>query len=174
MLKYCLGILKKYKTPKGLITHSLGVYKVSKLLAKRLKEKGFKINREAVLKAALLHDVDKIYTVGKPQEHGTAVQEILKKENVSKEVFKIIKNHTASRIFERNFFKLPLEDKVVYYADKIFEQQICSLEERIIGWQKRYGLTKDKAQKLLGLMKKIEREILKKADITGEELKNLV
>jgi len=174
MLKHYLKILEKYKTPKKIINHSLGVYRVSKLLVERLGKEGFKIEKQAVLAAAILHDVDKIYTKKEPQKHGIFAETILKPEKINKKVLRIIKNHTASIILEKNFYKSSLEDKLVYYADKIFEQKICSLEKRIRNWKIRSNLDVLKAEKLLNKMKKLEKEILQKANITFTELENLV
>lgn len=180
MLKKYLVILKKYKVPKGIISHILGVAKISDFLALKFLEKGFKVNRENVLAGAMLHDIDKVIS-GDVHLHGQNAKKILKKEGIGKEIIDIIKNHPAKKIFQENFFSLADESKIVYYSDKIFKQKICSIEERVKEWQlrmkkskeKRYSMDKKEISKMIKLMKKLEKEILSKAGMNFFDIRNI-
>ncbi len=175
--KYLL-LLKRYKVPKGIITHSLGVCKVSCFLVRKLKEKGFYLDEDIVVGGSLLHDVDKIITRSF-NHHGKKIKELLKKEKLNPKIFLVAQYHQAENIFDKNFFKLPLEIKVVFYADKIFEQKICSIEERIASWQDRLKkagkkdviANYEKTERMIRKMKELEEELLKKAGISFKDIK---
>ena len=165
-----LKILQKYNTPQGLIRHTLGVYRVASLLAERVASQNFRINKNLLLGAALLHDIDKIHVRPGIDLHGVQAVKILEKEGIDKKVINLVKNHPAEKILEADFFKLPLEDKILFYADKRFAQKICSLKERVSGWRKRYPANESHYSKLLGKMEILEKELLKMANLNNEEL----
>lgn len=176
-----LKILKKYKIPKGIVTHSLGVCKISNFLAKKLKEKGFSLDEDVIIGGSLLHDIDKIITRNF-NHHGRKIKEVLKKEKLNPQIFLIAQYHQANNVFNKIFFSLPLEVKIVFYADKIFEQKICSIEKRISRWRDRLKkagkedviYTREKTEKMIKRMEKLEKELFKKAVISFEDIKKAI
>jgi len=58
--KECLKLLHKNKTPSNVIGHSKAVCKVAGNIAKKLAGKGVKSNKNLVIAAALLHDIERL------------------------------------------------------------------------------------------------------------------
>jgi len=170
MINNHLKILKKYKMPPGLIKHSLGVYKVTLFLVDKLKTKGVKIDETSLLKAALLHDIDKVHLGSENISHGVKAVEMLKKEGVGGKTASLIRNHPAEKILGNNFFDLSLEYKILYYADKRFGQKSCSLEERITDWRVRYPHDGRFYDVLLSKMKELEEDLSSKLDLDLTEI----
>ena len=77
-------ILEWYKeldTPENIIDHVILVNKISMFLAKKLVEKGIKVNLELVDASSLVHDLDKWLCVNdKSIDHGFKTEEILKEK----------------------------------------------------------------------------------------------
>ena len=169
--EYYLQILKKYKVSQNIINHSLGVYRVAEILSDKFIDKGYIINKEIILQAAILHDIDKEITKGEHQLHGLRSAEILRAEGIDNKVADIIKSHPADKIFSRGFEKISLEAKILYYSDKIFEQYLCSVEERILKWEEKHKLDKKLIVRMIAAVKNLERNLLNTINITFEDIK---
>jgi len=131
-------------------------------LAKKLREKGIDINVELVDRASLLHDLDKIPTLGKGT-HGKVSKEILEGKGYP-ELAKAVHNHIYNAIFD----ELTWEDKVINYVDKrCQEDQIHPLKERLKYIRNKYsGKNSEVNDKAEPLFYKLEKEIF---DIIGIE-----
>ena len=55
----CLSILAKNKTPSNVIEHCKAVCRVAEEIAGNLIKKGIRVNKELIIAAALLHDIEK-------------------------------------------------------------------------------------------------------------------
>lgn len=55
--KQCLDLLKQYRVPEHIVSHSIIVAKLAVFLAEKLKEKGIPVDIELVDRACLLHDI---------------------------------------------------------------------------------------------------------------------
>ncbi|MCX8147059.1 MAG: HDIG domain-containing protein [Candidatus Woesearchaeota archaeon] len=132
----CLKLLKEHNVPENVIKHSMAVNKVAVFLAKKLKEKGVKINISLVDRASLLHDLDKIPTLDKGN-HGEVARKILEERG----------HHKLGEVVHKHIFEAPFklglnswEEKIVNYADKrCTEDKIVPLKERFEYGRKRYG-----------------------------------
>ena len=146
----CLNILKENKTPSNVIEHSMTVCNFALDLADKLEKKGIKVNKELVIAASLLHDVERV-----KDSHVDAGVKLLKQLGFP-EVAEVIKKHTLHGLGENN---LTVEEKILFYADKrIKGHKIVSLNERIESLEKKYNIDLKKESEFA---KKIEEDIIK-------------
>lgn len=182
-VKQAKKLLKEYFVPKNVIKHSLQVTKVALYLAKKLKQRGEKIDLRSVHLAAMLHDLLRVCDMRnfdpkkfpyKPsKQEKVAWQKIRKKfQGMSHEeagyqvlnslhepkIAKIILKHRFSTLIEDENKPETWEEKIVYYADKrVKHEKIVDLKERLRDGRQRYARTKKEHEKA----KKIERKVLK-------------
>jgi len=173
----CMNLLKEYKVPSNIQTHTLLVNKVSMIIAERLKEKGIKIDTKIVNAASLLHDIlkcidfktfDKLNKeeIKKAEEFRKKYPNIrheeaayLELKDKYPEVAETIRFHKVMSINQAQTW----EQKVVNYADKrASDKRIINLNERFDDFEKRYGKRIDK--KIEKKHYEIEKEIF---DIIG-------
>ncbi len=158
-------LLDLYATPKNVRKHSEIVAFVAVSIGKKMKQKGCKIDLDAIKKSALLHDMLKVcdiknfdtkkfpYTPSKEEkekwekirrrfkgkDHAEAACEILKNEGFPK-IGEIIRRHNYAYIIEKENAPRTWEEKIVYYADKrVAHDKIVSVKERLKEGEKRYG-----------------------------------
>lgn len=168
--KKCLDLLKKYQVPNNILSHTFQVNRVAVFLAKKLKERGEKVNLKLVDAASLLHDLDKHMTLDEKHGHGKKAGEILEKLGY-KEVADIVRKHITTSILKDP--PKTLEEKLVYYADmRVLRDKIVSLEERFQYLRERYGKLSPKVMKEINqaepIVKELEKEILSKAEVSSE------
>ena len=147
----CIEILTKNKTPSNVIKHSKTVCKVAENITEKLIKKGFKVNKELVIAAALLHDIER------HKDNHVVIGVKLLKSMGFHEVAEVTKKHSLTEIEKENK-PLRIEEKIMFYADKIVKgNKIVSLKERIEDLEKRYNKSFN-GELVFG--KKIERELL--------------
>ena len=124
-----LQLLRENECSDEVINHCKAVTELALKTAKRLEERGLKIDLAIVEIGALLHDIgrSKTHTV----HHAVVGAEIAKSAGLPNSVVSIIKRHvgggiTASEAKELGWKKdvyvpITLEEKVVSYADKLIE-----------------------------------------------------
>lgn len=166
----CLKLLKKYNYDPP--THVVAVSNVAVFLANKLKEKGENVNIPLVEAASLLHDIDKNELkrlnlgITKHGEHG---HDILVKEGYP-EVAAVIKKHTLWTISDNERKPKTWEEKLVFYADKITDSEVMTLDERFEKWMKKYSSDKELIIKSRPFTETIEKEIF---DKIGKKYKNI-
>ena len=167
--EYCFEILKEHEVPQNIIDHSLRVTSIAVCLAKKLVEKGIKIDVDVVERASLLHDLDKIQTLHDFNTHGVVSREILSKKGYA-ELGKIVNAHRAEDI--KDGLVETWEEKVVNYADKISQNdKIVSLSERFEYGRKKYPhLSTPEHRGTEKLVKEVEDEIFSHLDFDACEL----
>lgn len=102
-------IYKKYKTPQNVIFHMVRVAEFAEDLCDKFIKKGYKIDKDAIIQAALLHDI--VRTTRK--NHAAAAEKILRSKKQPK-VATLIGKHCVHKINELS----TLEEKILFYADK--------------------------------------------------------
>jgi uncharacterized protein len=124
-----LQLLRENQCSMKVINHCKAVAELALETAKRLEERGFKIDFELVEAGALLHDIgrSKTHTV----HHAVVGAEIAKSEGLPDSVVSIIKRHVGGGITSIEaaelgwpkdvYFPVTLEEKVISYADKLIE-----------------------------------------------------
>ena len=149
----CLQILKNNKTPSNIIEHCKAVCKVAEEVAQKLVKKGMKVNKELVIAAALLHDIER-----HKENHVIVGANLLKKLGYP-EVAKVISKHTLYKVEIEENQPRTFEEKIVFYADKrVKNDKVVSLEERYDDINERYNVDLNWEMEFT---KKIEKELLK-------------
>ena len=167
----CRELMIKYNNPENIIAHCRKVSETAVFIAKKLQEKGEKINISLLKTAALLHDLDKLETRTPEtiENHGELTREILIKEGLPEEIGEVIRNHRAELLLSKEYPNW--ESKLLVYADTRCDgDKIVSISERIDIVKKRYPhLTQypELKQRVL----KLEQEIFSKLDIKPEDIK---
>ncbi|MEK0322535.1 MAG: HDIG domain-containing protein [Nitrosopumilus sp.] len=148
----CLDILNKNKTPSNVIDHCKAVCRVAEEVSDKLIAKGMKVNKDLVVAAALLHDIER-----EKDNHTIAGVKLLKSMGFP-EVAEVMGKHSLHEIEKEKNRPLRIEEKIMFYADKrIKGNKIVSVMERIEDLKKRYN--KD-FSKEFEFAKKIEKELM--------------
>jgi hypothetical protein len=104
------------------------------------------VDAAAVEAAALLHDVDKLPTVGRAAgvRHGEGSAAFLDARGLP-ELAVLVRDHPVTRLAgdedRARLLAAPLEARIVAYADKRAGQQLLTMEERFGGWRRRHPVT---------------------------------
>ena len=162
----CFRLLREFRVPENVMRHTLQVNRIALYIGRKLLENGIKVDLELVDRASLLHDIDKILTLGKKPGHGDVAESLLKERGFP-EIGEIIRKHRLFMILNNEL--RTWEEKLVYYADKrVLGDRIVSLDERMNYLRRRYGITKKRLKTINDaepLLKKLEREIFSKAKV---------
>ena len=147
----CLDILKENKTPSNVINHSLAVSSFALDLSDKLEKKGIKVNKELIIAASLLHDIERV-----KDGHVDAGVKLLNQLGFP-EVAEVTSKHT---LYQLDGIRLKTaEEKIVFYADKRTKgSKIVSLNERFESLEKKYSIN---LKKEFEFAKKIEEQIRK-------------
>lgn len=164
------NLYEKFHVPKHVIAHMKKVHHVCEVLIAALKEKKVEVNDEAVLKAALVHDVLRIcdFRIFEPDKfkqeitdedlsiwrdlrdkygkvgHIKGMSDLLI-EMGEKEIAHVVSMHDFFKIDELSTW----EDKIIFYADKrVDRDNIVSLEKRFEEGRKRNAGNSDEAKNL--------------------------
>lgn len=151
--KECLGLLKENNTPENVIAHSKAVCKAALEIADKLIEKGVNVDRELVLAGALLHDMERV-------EKNHNLKSTAKLEKLGfKGIAQIAKKHGLHHLKEEKFQPKTIEEKIVFYADKLIdEDETVSVEERFRRLAVRHNI-KETDDFYYNFTKKIEKEL---------------
>ncbi len=162
--KQCFALLEKYEVPGNVIRHSVLVDRVCMYIGKRLAEKGISVNLELLHAAGLLHDIAKIWCLGKKEKyHGKEGRIILEREGFP-EVGKIVEVHQMKELIDGTLTSW--EGKILNYADKRAGDKISPLGERFAYFRERYARYMTAINKAEPIVRKMEKEIF---DIIGEK-----
>ena len=136
----------KYGLPEDVRKHCRAVAELAVKIASKIKERGNKVDIEAVKLGALLHDIGRAITHD-PFQHFIKSAEILRKEGLDEKIVRIAERHFSAGLTAEEARKLglppkdympeTLEEKIVSFADNLvfgdrpgsFEDFIKRLEE---------------------------------------------
>ncbi|MFH1284611.1 MAG: HD domain-containing protein [Candidatus Peregrinibacteria bacterium] len=121
-----------HSVPENVTRHMRKVKEVCELLADAAIKNGEKIDKKALLYAALLHDVLRVHDSDE-KSHAKAMAEVLEGMG-EKYLAKLVSKH---EFFSVDRLKT-LEEKILYYADKrVDRDKIVSLKKRFTESKKR-------------------------------------
>lgn len=140
-----LKILEENQCQENVVEHCIAVADYARDIAINLIKKGHEIDLELVETGALLHDIGRAKTHN--VNHAIEGAKIAKAANLPESVIAIIKRHVGGGISPQEATKLgwqkdcyipvTIEEKIVCYADKLFENsQKIPLEKTIKKLQK--------------------------------------
>ena len=162
----CYALLKEYEIPDNIMNHIDIVNKISIFLANKLIETGMEINIDMVDRASLLHDLDKMLTLGK-HNHGEITKEILTKKGYP-ELAEIALQHRVKSINDN----LSWEAKIVSYADRrVMHNKIVSISQRFADLIARYNVPEGRLDSAEKQYNKLEKEIFDRIGMKPKELK---
>lgn len=142
-------IWEKENLSQGVREHCKVVLESSMQIAKRLVERGIKVDLELVKYGALLHDIGR--TRDQTARQGITGYEILQKYDIPEEVRKIVKFHVGAGLTKEDCLRLKItpaedllpitvEEKIVSYGDNLVGGlKIRTFEETFADFQKKYG-----------------------------------
>jgi len=133
----CYNLLQQYNVPENIVQHSRVVNGVALYLCQELNLHGESLDRSRVEAGALLHDIAKMESVNRGENHSQAGGLLLFRLGYF-EIAEIVRQHVVLDA------KTPpdriTEAAVVYYADKrVKHTTIVSLTERFRDLKERYG-----------------------------------
>ncbi len=167
----CLQWYKDLGTPDNILRHVKLVNKLSIFLAKKLQEKGIRIDVDLVDKASLLHDLDKWLCLQDISlRHGYETERILTEKGYPYLGY-IARQHRGDLV--TNGLKT-WEEKVISYSDKRVQQNtIVPLKKRYEYINKTYpAKDKEKRKREMQAYYDLEKEIFSKIDFGPEKLSN--
>jgi len=166
--KEALNILRKSGCSNDVINHCKAVSKLAVELAKKLNDKGLKIDLELVKVGALLHDIGRAET--HTVDHVIVGSKIAKSLGLPKSIISIIERHAGGGITSEEAKDLGWPEGI--YTPQTLEEKIVCYADKLIGGTKRIPLEKtlkDLALKLGEKHPALER--LRKLD---EEMRRLL
>ncbi|MGR3176620.1 MAG: HD domain-containing protein [Candidatus Anammoxibacter sp.] len=148
----CLELLNKNRIPDNIIAHSKAVCRFAEELVEKLISRGVNVNKELVIAAALLHDIEKLNG-----DHVVNGGKLVSRLGYP-EVANIVKRHGLCCAGREEYTPQTIEDKIVFYSDKrvLFDKTV-SLEERLMYIVKHYDL--GNIEEMEGFCKEIEQEL---------------
>lgn len=171
-------IYKRFGTPENVIKHMQKVAYVCEKIANAMLSKGIKVDKEAMVNAALLHDTlrmidfkdqsawQKLKNEFAGLHHEAAMAKFLEGMG-EKKLANLVEKHG---FFEIDNLKT-WEEKILYYADKrVDHDQVVSLKKRFIEGKKRNASMNDDEEKVKTTEEKVfklEKEFI---EILGKEL----
>jgi len=166
-------ILRREGCSKAVIEHCRKVAALAMEIARRIEEKGRKIDMDAVYAGAMLHDVGRARTHG--IMHIVEGVKIARKYGLPSKILNIIKHHGGAGIDEEEAEKLGLPPGD--YIPVTIEEMIVAHADNLTGYRYRkfrtaYAMFRMKAGKKAALKMKELHEKL--SEMAGEDIDNIV
>lgn len=119
-----LRLWDKYKLDESVRKHCITVAEIAMKIAENIEG----VDKDAVLRGALLHDIGRAITHD-PFQHFIKSGEILRKEGVDERIVKIAERHFSAGLTADEAEKLGLEPKD--YLPKTIEEKIVSFADNL-------------------------------------------
>ncbi len=159
-----VALHRKYGSNPVIIEHCQTVARVAKILAYEFAGRGHRVDIQAVVAAAILHDIgrSKTHTI----RHGVEGSEIVEKEGADRKVVEIVRKHVGAGIAPEEAARLSLpdldyiprtlEERIVCFADKMIDRnRVRPFEEEV----RRFRIKSHDVERLLALKKSLEEEL---------------
>ncbi len=155
----CLRLLSRGEGADRVIRHCLAVAEVAFYLAQELRARGVEVDPLLVHRGGLLHDLDKVATLGTGYRHGALASLWLRRAGQGA-LADIAEQHVASALVGRSGDFLSWEVRVVNYADKLVEEdQLVGLDSRWKGLTSRYPQYRPVLEEAYPVLLRLEREL---------------
>jgi HD superfamily phosphodiesterase len=164
------GFFERYRYPDWLVAHSRLVGAIAEaLIAARRKGSG-KIDAEAVVLAAYLHDIGRSPLLdGDPRDHNILSGLVLAAEGEGPCV-ELARRHAIYTVLDPELAPRTAEEKLVYVADRRGGQRVESLDERGLDTAKRNPKYAAEIERAIPLAKAIECEVFADVSFGLDEL----
>jgi len=161
-------LYKKYEVPANIIAHMKKVSEFAAILCDKFTKKGYKIDKESVVKAALVHDLLRVCDFKEISPTSPVLWAELKKkygklghEKATQKILnKMGHKEIGNLVLKHDFFKIKelrtWEEKILYYADKrVDHDKVVSLKVRFREGRKRNFSDTDDLAKITATEKMI-------------------
>ena len=198
--KKALKLLEKFRVPKHIVLHIKKVAYVAGIICDAYLKKGIKIDKNAVICAALLHDLFRIVDLKSAgyaelcihsSKKDVVLWEKLKKKYPGmdhsaaaykylfsigeRKIALLVRKHKFDAVIDKRFKPKTIEEKITTYADKrVLHEKIISLKGRLSDGEKRYNSRKENMRVQNKIHKKyfeMEAEIFCKIDVRPFEIR---
>lgn len=164
------GFFRRYRYPDWLETHSRVVGLIAEALVGARRRGAARIDSEAVVLAAYLHDVGRTPLLGgDPRDHNILSGLVLSAEGLSQCV-ELARRHAIYTVLDPELQPRTAEEKLVYVADRRGGQSVESLEARAHDTAKRNPKYADEIARAIPLATEIEREVFADVSFRPDEL----
>lgn len=170
-IKEALNLLDEHEMPANIIDHVIKVAQISQLIAEAYIKNGYKIDEDALICAALLHDLFKITAKDKHSEEVYKFLNDLGKNKIALIAYK----HDFSAIIHPDKKPITLEEKILNYSDKrVKHDEIVTINKRFDDFKQRYNPNEENPEwvkKAIDIYFELEKELFKPLDIGPEDIK---
>jgi HD superfamily phosphodiesterase len=164
------GYFKRYRYPEWLETHSRVVGAIAEALIAARRRGAARIDAEAVVLAAYLHDIGRSPLVaGDPRDHNVLSALVLAAEGLDTCV-EPARRHAIYTVLDPELAPRSPEEKLVYVADRRGGQAVETLERRAADTAGRNPNYAAEIERAVPLAKAIEREVFADVSFGAEEL----
>ena len=164
------GLFKRYRYPDWLEAHSRVVGAVAEALLAARRRGAIKIDSEAVVLAAYLHDIGRSpLLAGDPGDHNILSGLVLAAEGLDRCV-ELARRHAIYTVLDAELTPRTAEEKLVYVADRRGGQSVELLEVRAQDTARRNPRYADEITRAIPLAKEIEREVFAEVSFRPDEL----
>ena len=168
----CLAIMAEQSVPPRTVRHSQAVAAVAFHLASWLRELGEAVDPLLAHRGGLLHDLDKVSSRRLNKPHGQLGARILC-EMGHPNLADIVERHVMFTILDPASQPATWEQKLVYYADKIVEDdRVVGLARRLDGLGQRYPEYTEQFNRCRPLVLELEEEICTRLDVSPTTLRD--
>ncbi|MDA4125750.1 MAG: HD domain-containing protein [Thaumarchaeota archaeon] len=167
-----VALHRKYGSDQIIIEHCQTVARVAKVLAEEFARRGHELDVQAVVAAAMLHDIgrSRTHTI----RHGVEGAQIIENEDVDRKVVEIVRKHVGAGIAPEESTRLglpdldyipqTLEERIVCFADKMIDRnKVRPFEEEV----RRFRIKAHDVGRLLALKTGLQQEL-------GEDPEDLI
>lgn len=161
---------KRYRYPDWLETHSRVVGAIAEVLVGARRPGAKKIDVEAVVLAAYLHDIGRSpLLAGDPRDHNVLSALLLAAEGLERCV-EPARRHAIYTVLDAELTPRTAEEKLVYVADRRGGQAVMPLSERARDTARRNPKYADGIERAIPLAQAIEREVFSDVSFAPEDL----
>lgn len=164
------GLYQRYRYPDWLETHSRVVGAVAEALVEARRRGAPRIDAEAVVLAAYLHDIGRSpLLAGDPRNHNILSGLVLAAEGLGACV-EPARRHAIYTVLDPEVAPRTAEEKLVYVADRRGGQAVVTLEERARDTARRNPKYAAEIERAIPLAKAVEREVFADVSFAPDEL----
>ena len=164
------SFFRRYRYPDWLEKHSRIVGAIAGALVSARHRAASKIDSDAVVLAAYLHDVGRSpLLAGDPRDHNILSGLVLAAEGLGQCV-ELARRHAIYTVLDPDLAPRTAEEKLVYVADRRGGQSVESLEARAQDTARRNRTYATEIARAIPLAKEIEREVFADVSFGPDEL----
>jgi hypothetical protein len=164
------ALFRRYRYPDWLATHSQVVGAIAEALITARRSGAARIDAEAVVLAAYLHDVGRSpLLAGDTRDHNVLSGLVLAAEGLDACV-ELARRHAIYTVLDLELAPRTAEEKLVYVADRRGGQDVKPLEERARDTARRNPKYTAEIERAIPLAKAIEREVFSDVSFGPDEL----